>query len=111
MVGVVWEITAVNTFAKRAGRMEGMISNPRPLDYIQYDYTPEGRRIAFWSFTLPLTATGILLLVIGTAGTITLIRSGLTKQAFVLWCGIVGCAAVFAATTTYYYLITTNFFI
>lgn len=110
-LGIGWEITALNKFADRAGGMRGMIASPRPFDYINYDYTPNGRHIAFWSFTVPLTTTGLLLLLAGVAGTTMLVRSSIGKRAFALWACIVGCAVIFFAVTTYYYLIATNFFI
>jgi hypothetical protein len=110
-IGIGWEIAALNTFADRAGGMRGMIASPRPLDYINYDYTPNGPHFAFWAFTVPLTATGLLLLLAGVAGTTMFVRSGVGKRAFALWACIVGCAAIVLAVTTYYYLIATNFFV
>jgi hypothetical protein len=111
IVGLIWEVTAVNVFARRAGEMRGMIASPRPLDYINYDYTPNGRHYAFWAFTVPLTGTGLLLLLAGMAGTVMLVRSGGGKRAFGLWTCIIACAVIFFAVTAYYYLIATNFFI
>jgi len=110
-IGIAWEITALNSFADRAGGMRGMIASPRPYDYINYDFTPNGRHIALWSFTVPLTTTGLLLLLAGVAGTTMLVRSSIGKRAFALWACIIACAVVFFAVTTYYYLIATNFFI
>lgn len=111
VAGIVWEIAALNTFAKRAGEMRGMIANPRPLDYINYDYTPDGRYIAFWAFTIPLTVTGLLLLTAGVTGTVVLVRSGIGKRVFALWACVIACAAIVFSVTAYYYLIATNFFI
>lgn len=111
VIGIVWEITALNTFAERAGEMQGMIASPRPLDYINYDYTPDGRHFAFWAFKLPLTVTGLLLLAAGVAGTVVFVRSGVGKRAWALWACITVCAVVVFSVTTYYYLIATNFFI
>lgn len=109
--GLIWEATAVNVFARRAGGMRGMIASPRPLDYINYDYTPNGQHYAFWAFTVPLTGTGVLLLLAGVAGTFMLMRAGIGKRAFALWACIIAGAAILFAVTTYYYLIATNFFI
>ena len=88
-----------------------MIASPRPLDYINYDYTPNGRHYAFWAFTVPLIGAGVLFLLAGVAGTFMVVRAGIGKRAFGLWACILACAAIFFAVTTYYYLIVTNFFI
>jgi hypothetical protein len=111
IVGLAWEVTAVSVFARRAGGMRGMIASPRPLDYINYDYTPNGRYYAFWAFTVPLRGAGVLLLLAGVTGTFMLSRAGVGKRAIALWASIIACAVIFFAVTAYYYLIATNFFI
>jgi hypothetical protein len=111
VIGIGWEIAALHVFADRAGGMRGMIANPRPLDYVNYDYTPNGHRYAFWAFTMPLTTTGSLLFIAGMVGTVVFVRSGVGKRAIALWACIVVCAVAVFVVTAYYYLIATNFFI
>jgi hypothetical protein len=91
--------------------MRGMIANPRPLDYVNYDYTPNGRHYAFWAFTMPLTTTGSLLLIAGVAGTVMFVRYGVGKRAIGLWACIVACAVGVFVVTAYDYWMATNFFI
>lgn len=110
-IGLGWEIAALNTFADHAGGMRGMIASPRPLDYINYDYTPNGHHYAFWAFTVPVTTTGVLLLLSAVAGTIRLGRSNSGRRVVALWACTVTCALFFFFVTAYYYLIATNFFI
>jgi hypothetical protein len=109
--GIAWEIAALNTFAKRSGDMRGMIANPRPLDYVNYDYTRDGRRFVFWAFKLPLAATGFLLLITGVTGSLVLSRSSTFQSVLALWACILACVAITLSVTAYYYLIVTNFFI
>lgn len=109
--GIAWQIVAVNTFADRVGGVRGMVASPRPYDYINYDYTPNGRHYAFWAFKMPLAVTGFLLLLSGVAGTLMLARSATAEAALALWACIIACGTIFFAVTAYHYLMATNFFI
>ena|ERR1051326_2687776 len=108
--GAAWELTALHIFAKRAGEMKGMIANPRPLDYVNYDYTPNGHHYELWAFKVPTLGTGVLLLAVGVAASVIFGRAGL-RQTFGLWAVIVFCAAAFFAITAYHYVIAVNVFV
>lgn len=111
VAGIVWQVAALHIFAAEAGPMRGMIANPRPLDYVNYDYTPHGRRIAFWALTVPVSSTGLLLVTVGAIGTVAEVRSGAGKRAILLWLCIIGGSAAVAMVTLRNYLIAINFFI
>ena len=110
-VGAVWETASVGVFANRAGGLKGMVANPRPYDYVNYDYTPQGRHYEFWAFKMPLAGTASLLIVVGIIFTLALARAKRGGRAFALWAIIVMCGTIFFALTACYYVAAVNVFI
>ena len=111
LIGAIAEIMLIEVFASRAGALKGMIANPRPYDYVNYDYKPHGRFYEFWAFKVPLVSTAALLLVVGITSTVALIRARLGRRALALWAIIVMCSVIFLTMTAWYYVVAVNFFI
>jgi hypothetical protein len=111
LIAAVWETVLIEVFASRAGQLKGMIANPHPYDYVNYDYTPHGRQYEFWAFKMPLVSAGVLLLVVGITSTVALVRAKLGSRAFALWAIIVMCSVMFLAMTACYYVVAVNVFI
>src|SRR6266498_5213108 len=95
VIGAIWETTAIEVFARRAGELKGMIANPRPYDYVNYNYTPNGHHYEFWAFKVPLWSVAMLLLVVGIASTVALVRARLASRVLALWAIIVMCSVIF----------------
>lgn len=108
--GLLWEVTALHVFAKHAGGLRGMIANPRPLDYVTYNYTPNGHYYELWGVYVPTGVTGAMLLSVGVSTTMALKR-GQLRRVLGVWGGIILCASAFYCVTVYYYVIAVNAFI
>ena len=108
--GLLWELVTLHVFAKQAGGLRGMIATPRPLDYVNYDYTPNGHYYELWGVYVPSCVTGALLLLVGISATLALNRRQL-RRVFGVWVAIIICASAFFSVTVYYYVIAVNVFI
>lgn len=111
LAGVVWQLFALEVYSARAGvGVRGLISNPRPLDYSHYEYTPNGRHIEFWSLRVPAGVTIACLGVVAIACTF-LLRRRSERGAAIVWIVVLICIVLLVASTAAQYLIATNVFI
>ena len=88
-----------------------MVASPRPYDYVNYVYTPQGKHYELWAFKVPIYCTNALLLLAGTTASVALGRLRLWRQVVAVWCLTVLFGVVFLAITAYHYAIAVNFFI
>jgi len=110
LLSVLWHGTALMLFIRGSGELRGLIAHPKPLDYIQYDYTTNGRFYETWAFRVPASLL-IAMLPICIAGSLSMAKRRRFGDLIMLWGAALMNAAVVAAVMFWTYCIAVDVFI
>ena len=105
-----WHAHELAKFVAAAGQLWGLIAKPRPLDYVNYEYSPNGHFYQKWAFGYPLLAEAVLLLIYFTVVP-TLARPPRLRIATGAVLYSLGILGIWLALITSAYLDATGFFI
>jgi hypothetical protein len=110
LASVLWHCAALIFFTRDNGELRGLIAHPKPLDYVNYIYTANGRYYEAWAFRAPAVLL-IVMVPICLVGSFSMAKQRRFIDLTMLWCAALMSAAVVGTVMFYTYCIAVDVFV